>query len=533
MPTKQAHIGHYFGGGWATDFGPHVPGLSADQNGNLIYPFLVNADDCFYDLDGGPITIPGTVRVNSSQLESGARVKAAFDYWRMGTAGSPSQRRVIFIGTKVYADTGNGTFTEIKSGLSSDAVPHMALFDDILILANDNTADVPMSYDGTTFQNLAGSPPNFSFSESHHNYMFAAGVAAAPSTLYYSGALDPESWTGGTSGNISIDPDDGDMITGIKSHKNNLIVFKGPYKGSIHRITGTSNSTWARQTLVRGVGAVWQNSIFRFQDDLGFLWSDGTVRSLTAVEAFGDYRDASMSRPIDNRYLIPRCTTSRLRHAWAVSDGRRVYLCLPVDGSNQPNVILACDYRFDPPRWSRLPSMDNYACAMLGIDPDSSNRHQVFLGTSDGYLEKWGQARRSVVNGTSSFNYLVTTPFIDYGIPADMKTLAAVGVGFNPMNNNNVTIRWRRDGNTAQSTTVTQGGAAVLGGVTGFILGNSQATTGDTLADNRFVDRFVELEEGGEFRTIQYEFENTTVDMATEIHSFVSHWEPGGESTEN
>ena len=78
---------------------------------------------------------------------------------------------------------------------------------------------------------------------------------------------------------LDIDPGDGDRITGLVSHKNELWVFKGPHKGSIHRITGTSNSDWARTTFIEGVGAVWQNSIFRFGDDIGFLWSDGSPRT--------------------------------------------------------------------------------------------------------------------------------------------------------------------------------------------------------------------------------------------------------------
>src|SRR3990167_8558536 len=236
MPSPRAHIEHHFGGGWATDFGPHVPGLAPDQSGNLVYPYLVNADDCFYDLDGGPVTA-------------------------------------------------DGTFLELAAGLPSDAVPNMSQFDDLLILADDSTSSVPRSWDGTTFQNLAGSPPNFSFSVKHLNFHFAAGALSSGSTLFYSNQLNPEDWSGG--GTIQIDPNDGDIITGIVSHHNQLLVFKGPNKGSIHRITGNSAATWAREQIVDRVGAVWQNSICKFRDDIAFLWSDGTIRSLNTTERFG------------------------------------------------------------------------------------------------------------------------------------------------------------------------------------------------------------------------------------------------------
>ena len=531
MASGLAPITHRFTGGWATDFGPGVTGLAPDDRGHVAIPFLTNAEDCLFELDGAPRTAPGTTRLNSAALESGARIKGIFDYWRMGTAGSPSQRRVIQIGTKVYADSGNGTFSEIASGFTAGQVPHFALFDDLLIFATDRPTETAYSWDGTTWQALGGSSPPFAFSTKHHNYHFAAGVASNPSVLYYSSQLDPETWTGGTSGSISINPNDGDMITGIVSHRNELIVFKGPYKGSIHRITGTSNSTWARVQLVEGVGAVWQNSIFKYRDDIGFLWSDGTIRSLAATEKFGDYAEGSLSVAINTNYLKRRVTHNRLRHANAVSDDSRAYIQLPVDGSTENNVTLAMDFRFDPPRWSKLPSF-NRSCMCLAIDSNASNRQQVFFGGSDGFVEIWGQEARSLP-GSTALAYLVTTPYFDYGDFGDMHTLHQIAMELMPRNNSNVTVRWRRDGATAQSMTIAQGGSDPLGGTTGFTLGNAAGTTGSTLADDRFVGRFGQTEEGGEFRSIQYEFAGAILNMQVELHSFQALISRGHPSREN
>src|SRR3990167_3092691 len=263
MPSFRPYIKHTFGGGWATDLGPSAD-VIPDQTGRVVVPFLTNAENVLYELDGGPHKSPGTTDVNSSAIGSGAAVRGLYEYWRMGTSGTATQKRIAVASSIVYADAADGVFASIATGKATSAVWNFSTFDDILIIANDDTADVPMSYDNTTFQNLAGSPPNFAFSVKHHNYQFAAGVATAPSLLYYSNSLNPELWTGGTSGSISIDPDDGDEITGLISHKNELWVFKGPHKGSIHRITGTSSSTWARETFVSGVGGVWCNSVFNY-----------------------------------------------------------------------------------------------------------------------------------------------------------------------------------------------------------------------------------------------------------------------------
>src|SRR6185295_15861211 len=202
----------------------------------------------------------------------------------------------------VACSVSDGLFSTIGTGLVSGAVPTYSTFDDLLIIASDATADVPKSWDQTTFQSLAGTPPNFSMSVNHKNRQWGAGDLTNPSRLSYSDNLDPESWVGATSGSIDIDPSDGDAIVGIASFKNELIVFKGPYKGSIHRITGSSPSDFARTVFIRGITAAYQNAIFTLPNDLGFMSPRGTVHSLVSTQTFGDYEQSTLSFPI-NRAL--------------------------------------------------------------------------------------------------------------------------------------------------------------------------------------------------------------------------------------
>ena len=282
MPSKSLVLRHFFRGGWATDFGPTVD-VSPDQSGKVDVPFLVDAQDCVFELDGGPHEIGGTTRVNSVAVASGAMVTGVYDYWRQGTAGSPTRRRVLHAGTVCMNDLDDGTFVNLFTGLQSGSVPAYATFNDLLVISSDSTTDVPRSWDQTTAQNLAGTPPRFSFSVAHKNRHWAAGVYTQPSRLYYSINVDPTDWTGAGSGSIDIDPQDGDMITGLASHKNELWVFKGPNKGSVHRITGSSptgSDAFARTTFVKGLGACWHNAIFRLADDLGLVSHYGTVHSL-------------------------------------------------------------------------------------------------------------------------------------------------------------------------------------------------------------------------------------------------------------
>jgi|TARA_Y100000310_G_scaffold153951_1_gene153527 hypothetical protein len=532
MASRRGLIRHVFGGGWAEDFGPEadVALQQVSPNAfNAVLPFLVDAQDVLFGLDGSPTMAPGTAKLNSSALESQAPVRAIHDYWRQGAAGSPTQKRVIAINDHIYKDDADGSFTSLKSGLSTTAVTQMSTFDDLLIIANDATADVPMSWDQTTFQNLAGSPPNFAFSAKHNNVLFAAGVAASPSTLFYSKNVDPEDWTegGGTTG-ILIDPDDGDAITAIISHRNELIVFKGPHKGSIHRITGTSSSDFARKGLIEGIGAVGMNSVFRFAGDVGFLWSDGTVRSLRAVEQFGDYQPANLSLPID-RFLKRSANQSVLNLAQAAVDTGDgvVYISIALDTSSTNNVILAMDFRFSPVRWSKLTSFTAISLARV-IDTAASNEPIIFIGGDDGFVRKWGQATRSI-DGDTALNFKVTTPFLSYSDPHIDKALEATGVGLTPKANANITFGWARDGNAQQTVAIAQGGSDVLGDADA----NEFTLNTSTLGGGRFVNRWSEAEEGGDFRSIQYQVTSAVNNVGVELHSIMSVVSPGGENLEN
>lgn len=515
MPTRVQHVKHRFAGGWATDFGTGAR-VAPDESGTVQVPFLLRADDVLFDLSGSLRKPMGATKLNATAFESGTRIHGIFDYWKWGATGIGAQRRVLHVGRKIYYDTNSdGTFVELTSGLNSDAIVNYSTFDDLLIIGS--TKDTPRSWDQTTFQTLAGSPPAFSFSVKHKNFHFAAGVDAAPSRLYYSVQLDPENWTGATSGNIDIDPNDGDRITGLVSHKNELWVFKGPYKGSIHRITGTSNADFARSTFIEGVGAVWQNSIFRYRDDIGFLWSDGSIRSLKATDAYGNFQEASLSTPIQE-YLDRSVNWRRLQYACALPepDGGRVWFSLPLVSSSK-SVVLVLDSRFAAPRWTRLPTVDVASLGRAYHD----KRQELVLGGNDGFARVLNSTTKSY-SGTA-YSADILTPQFDYSAPERMKILHAVGIGIVPHNNSNVTVGWRRDSNSQQTVTVAQGGAPVLGA---FTLGTS------VLGDVHHSTRFARAEEGGEFRSIQYEISHAVNNADLELTEFVAGIAPSSTSFE-
>lgn len=525
MPLQSTKwITHRFGGGWATDFGPTAYG-GFGQDNQMSVPFLLNARNIVYEFDGGIHKAPGTDNLNASELASGAAVRGVYDFWRQGTSDSAIQRRVIHVGTTIKYDQADGTFLDMFTGVSATSIPNYSTFDDLLIIGSSAPSDLPRSFDGSTAQLLTGSPPNFSFSVTHKNHQFAAGVFTNPSRLYYCVPLNPEDWTGAGSGSIDIDPNDGDMITGIVSHKDNLWVFKGPNKGSIHRISGSSSSDWAKTQFITGLPVPWINSLFKFGDDLGFTTTNGSVHSLKATDAYGDFNQAWLSYPI-SKYLQENLNNSRARFFVTATDPNRGYVWIGVTPSGQTTNTryLIMDYRFmsqsEPyPRWSWW---DNRAFASIALVRDVQ-RPRLFAGGYDGFVYKLDQTTRS--DNGSAINMQAQTPSLTYGEEWLLKNLAGAGVSLNALNNNIVTFTWLLDGVTSQSATVSQG---AVGGLFDTGLFDTAVFGGQA-----FVPRFFGIENGGDFRAISYSFSDTANGSDLEIHSFMTKISPCGESEEN
>lgn len=527
MPGYRTSIRHVFGGGWATDFGP-VADLPIAADGSVIIPFLVEAENTYYEYDGGPHKIGGTTKFNAAAVASGASVRGCFDYWKQGTGGSPAQRIVAHAGTLILQASSNGVFSTLFSGVNATSVPNYNVFDDMLIIASDS--DAPRSWDQSTAQLLAGSPPSFAFSVTHKGRVWAAGVDTDPSGLYYSAYLNPEDWTGAGSGRVSIDPNDGDKITGLASHKGELFVFKGPYKGSIHRIAGsapTGSDSFSKAVLIRGVGASGHNSIFRFRDDLGFIWRDGTIRSLAATASFGDFQEATLSRPI-NTYLRDRVSHENLSRAWAATFDQYgiVVIGIPIDSSSTNNQMLMMDYRFSQGvRWAYWSSYADFAlCPAPVIE---SGLPVLMSGGADGYVRRLLQSQRRT-DTDLPIAMKVMLPSTSYSTPNNVKTLCSASLGVAPKGSFTADLLWKADSESQQTETVSQGGGDVLGpsSASVFTLDSS------TLSGAEFSERRIDLHEGGEFRYIQWGIRNVELDEDLEVHTLSCEIMPGSHSLE-
>jgi hypothetical protein len=469
MPSQKGKTVVSFGGGWATDFGPSS--TNAPQGNSLVVPFFTNLDNATLTLDGGFHKLGGAAKLNSTQVTesgSGVAVQGLIDVWFQGTSGSETQKRFAYIGTKLLKDDADGTWDELTTGLVADREPCFAIFEDEVFWASDSNVDTPRRWDGSAGSTSAvgGTPPTFSFMVTHKNRMWAAGVASAPSRLYYSGSLDANDWVGATAGSIDIDPSDGDRITGLRSHKNELIVFKGPHRQSIHRITGSSPSgsdAFARETFVNGIGSVNHNGIFTINDDLVFTSPRG-IHSLAATAAFGDYIEAFLSRPILS-YYQDSLNHSVLYKNWGANystTGQAIWT-MPKSGGSVKNVYLVYDYRFQPGRWISWSKDSAYVAAnCLAVIENSARKHRIFAGTTNGYVYEIDRSSH-VIDSSTAYTVDVKTPFLNFGTSAHLKTIEDGFMTLRPTGTSTVTFGYTRDRQAEQTIAIDQTVGDTLG----------------------------------------------------------------------
>lgn len=511
-------------GGWNTEQGPSAPfrlkGTGAAEEILVSVPWLVEAQNVVYSLDGWPRKMPGASNVNATATGASDHVMGLVDYWRQQTSGSPTQQRIVYSGTALYREAG-GTLTAIKTGLEAQKMPWFEVMNDELVFASTSTVDVPQAYDQIAVANLGGSPPRFAFHVKHKNRMFAAGVVTAKFRLYYSALDNHEDWIGAGSGSIDLPG----QITALYSHKNELVIFLGPNEPAIYRLTGsapTGSDAFALRPFVRGVGATNQQAIILGPGGDPWFWDDNGIHSLEATAAYGDYAPQFLSADIAD-YLVAQLNHNRFDAIWGVNFSGAGYALWTVSrtGSTTHDLILLLDYRFKPLRFAAWPA---YAIASLAMVRDASRQTIPWGGTYTGRVRRMHQTSRNIAG--AAYTALVRFPYLAFGDPFIDKLVSKGRVSVAAKGETTFTVGWQRDGNTQQTASVSQTGAGI---VTLAASSNQFTLDVDQLGGGRYVPQFFDM--AGSFKEIQIELSKGGVSEDFEPHGFAMDIESAGIGT--
>lgn len=225
-------------------------------------------------------------------------------------------------------------------------------------------------------------PPVFKYIETHVNRLF--GVEAAfPNRLRFSKQFNQQAWPALFF--IDIDPDDGDMITGIKAFFDQLLIYK---RETIYVLSGTDETNFSvqrAQTDAR-VGALSNRSIAIINNQSGFL-------SERAPYAFEGLRTAYIGENVEG--IFDRNNPSQNRQFnWSQeaitcsinyrNKTRNFYwLNIPTGASLRNNLSLVYDYVLG--NWTLFDGLEIHSIAIV----EESNQPYVYTGDYNGFL--WRQ----------------------------------------------------------------------------------------------------------------------------------------------
>jgi hypothetical protein len=256
-------------------------------------------------------------------------------------------------GTTLRIVETNGTGLTTLSGaltLPSDTFWQWVTFNGIAIGVNKATSgDNPIKVTAAAAATaLPGSPPKGKYIEVWNNRVWIAS-AAEPNQIWGSVLGNPESWTV-TAGlatsaiTLDIDPDDGDLITGLFATRDALYVFKRKriYKLVAAALPNTDPANLRVEIVTQNIGCCSPYSIRQVVDDVLFL-SDQGVASLKLVETAENFRTAFYSRNIAEIGAFPK-TTEEIP-AFLFDTAAQYWLSIPtaVSPTATPNVY-AMDY---------------------------------------------------------------------------------------------------------------------------------------------------------------------------------------------
>lgn len=512
------------GGGWNTEMGPSAK-VPFQGPGAGVVPWLVRMENAVYTQDGWPIKMPGGTRVNATATGATDHVMGLFDFWRSANGLFPTQRKVVYSGSAIYVEV-NGTLTSIQTGLETLKMPAFETMNDNLVMATDSDTDVPLTYDQTTVSNLGGSPPNFSFHVQHKDRMWAAGAANLRSRLYYSISGSAADWTGAGSGSIDVAPDDGDVITGLRSlYNNELVIFKGPNRGSLFRLSGsapTGTDAFTLKPIVRGVGCTSHQAAILWGGDLLFPDHNG-LHSLAATEKFGDYSPSFLSAPIRS-YWLGQLNHNRFGFMSGVPVVVGGYVLWTLTRSNAitNNAGLGLDFRFNPPRFFLWPAA---LLASLAIVADTNHLMIPWGGNYTGRMLRLNQETR--LWDTAAYTYTATMPFLAFADAFYDKQASKGHVELVPTNDANLTVAYTRDTNTQQSVAVNMATS-----VPTLATSSNQFTLGTSrLGGNLNAGLHAFFDMAGSFKDIQIEFSQGGASVHAEPRGFSLELETAGIGT--
>ncbi len=276
----------------------------------------------------------------------------------------------------------------------------------------------------------------------HDKHLVVGGAATAPNTIYYSNTLadsdDLTDFTGTGSGSIVLD----DQVVGLKSFRDDLIIF---CSNSIYKLENINNSSTITVTpITQNVGCLDGNSIQEIGGDLVFLSPDG-IRTVAGTARIGDVELGSVSRQIQSLIGTLAASVNSFRISSTVLRSKSQYRLFYSSATAASSLAKGIIGTITPNgfEWSETLGIQAHGLTS-GFDKDGIEK--TYHGDKDGYIYVHDDGNYFTPAGTATNIYAeYQTPNFDFGDVGTRKTLLYTRLSITPEGDSQPTLRVRYD----------------------------------------------------------------------------------------
>lgn len=439
---------------------------------------------------GGREPRGGTAKVNASAGYGSVRIMGGFDY--INAAGTQFQVVVTTDG-KIWKNT---TETIKASGWTAGKHASFVVMNNLLYICNGY--DRPQTWNGTdaTTTDLANIPTDWTGTNwpkqllvhgSGNSERMWAIMPAGKKTLYASANNNGVAAADFSTANVLIfylETGDSTGLTGMVEHGDRLFVFS-KRRSFIMQDSDSNTDLWGYLQAQWVGGVANHNLIVKTPNDVICMMDDGEAYSLSAVQSYGDYEAASITKPayIDAwiRELVNRGLMEENAHAIYNPNLRCIDFFLAYSGDTNADNDLALRYFIDRGPAEGWMPQDNQSSAS-GYDASCSflfkvteGNYEVRTGDYSGFIWK-------LESGTSDdgvgFYAGFKTAYMNFGDARKMKHFFKGWVVCVPKGAWNLLIKIYIDGTYKATSTVS---LAPAGATLGAFILDTSVLAGDEI----------------------------------------------------
>ncbi len=458
---------------------------------------------------GGREKRGGTSHVNETALTDEPQITGLYD-WMM-----QDQSTQFLITASADGKLWKDFTTTIKTGLGLAKFPSFEVMDDTLFIAWDGST--PMTWDGSAaaVTDMTAIPSDWTGSNFPKQFLLhGRGVSErmwafgfADGSNYASADGDGDDFSDANVVNIKINTGDGYGTVGGFTYGDRLFAV-GKKQTYLIDDDDADSANWGYQEAQWKGGAAHHRLIVRTPNDVCMMAEDGEIYSFTSVEQYGDYKQASLTRPSHmDVWIRENLDLTKIDQFHAIHDPilRAVRFFVVRAGQTEVDTCLVYFYDRNPQEaWTihdNQSADSGFKASCACLYREDVGTYKIYTGDYDGFV--WKLETENANDNGEAYYGGYKTPHLTFDNARVSKLYNELRVITQPQGAYNLSIDWWVDGNVQATKTISLAGTG--GVLDSFVLDTS------LLGGNELIDTSCGLGKIG--KRIQFEVYNSSADQ--------------------